>query len=186
MPEPQAFKTVRFDEIALQKAGINVESFDLSELVFKVGKLADDDEKVVAKKAALEAYSDFSGVSEEKKLTLSKISVVIDEYIEVYHLDAIALRCWNEMEEILRVCPCVLLSELNDRGITASCEIDMCSAVTMRAMALASETPTTVLDWNNNYGDDENNGHFIPLRTGSDKSYDDKRKSDKPQNVRQK
>lgn len=151
-----AFKTVRFDEIAMQKYGINVESFDLSELVFKVGKLADDDEKVVAKKASLEAYTDFSNVSEEKKNTLSKISVVIDEYIEVYHLDAIALRCWNEMEEILRVCPCVLLSELNDRGITASCEIDMCSAITMRAMALASETPTTVLDWNNNYGDDEN------------------------------
>lgn len=151
-----AFKTVRFDEIAMQKYGINVESFDLSELIFKVGKLADDDEKVVAKKASLEAYSDFSNVSEDKKNVLSKISVVIDEYIEVYHLDAIALRCWNEMEEILRVCPCVLLSELNDRGITASCEIDMCSAITMRAMALASETPTTVLDWNNNYGDDEN------------------------------
>lgn len=30
-----AFKTVRFDEIALQKYGITVESFDLSELVFR-------------------------------------------------------------------------------------------------------------------------------------------------------
>lgn len=99
---------------------------------------------------------DFAAVPEEKKNTLAKISVVIDEYIESYHLDAIALRCWNEMEEILRVCPCVLLSELNDRGITASCEIDMCSAITMRAMSLASETPATVLDWNNNYGEDEN------------------------------
>ena len=29
----------------------------------------------------------------------------------------------------MRVCPCVLLSELNDRGIVASCEIDMCSAI---------------------------------------------------------
>lgn len=117
-----AFKTVRFDEIAMQKYGINVESFDLSELVFKVGKLSDEEEKVVAKKAALEAYSDFTAVPEEKKNMLAKISVVIDEYIESYHLDALALRCWNEMEEILRVCPCVLLSELNDRGITASCE----------------------------------------------------------------
>ena len=151
-----AFKTVRFDEITLEKYGITVESFDLSELVFKVGQLADDDAKVVAKKAALEAYTDFSGVAEDKKNTLAKISVVIDGYIEEYHLDAVALRCWNEMEQIMRVCPCVLLSELNDRGIAASCEIDMCSAVTMRAMALASETPTTVLDWNNNYGDDEN------------------------------
>lgn len=151
-----AFKTVRFDEIAMQKYGINVESFDLSELVFKVGRLCDENEKVMAKREELEAYSDFSQVPTEKKLTLSKIGVVIDEYVESYHLDAIALRCWNEMEEILRVCPCVLLSELNNRGITASCEIDLCSAVTMRAMSLASEAPTAVLDWNNNYGDDEN------------------------------
>ena len=100
--------------------------------------------------------TDFSNVSMEKKLTLAKISVVIDEYIEVYHLDAIALRCWNEMEEILRVCPCVLISELNDRGIVASCEIDMCSAITMRALTLASECPSACLDWNNNWGDDEN------------------------------
>ncbi|MBQ1365021.1 MAG: hypothetical protein IIY60_04300, partial [Clostridia bacterium] len=48
------------------------------------------------------------------------------------------------------------LSELNDRGIVASCEIDLCSAVTMRAMQLATEKPTAVLDWNNNYGGDEN------------------------------
>ena len=88
---------------------------------------------------------------------LSKISVVIDEYVEEYHLDALAIRCWNEMETILRVCPCVLLSELNDRGIATSCEIDLTSAISMRAMQLASEQPTAVLDWNNNYGDAEDN-----------------------------
>ena len=151
-----AFKTVRFDELTLQKYGINVESFDLSELVYKVEKLPEDDPKVIAKMAALEKYTDFSGVPQKNMVTLAKISVVIDQYIEEYHLDALTLRCWNEMETILRVCPCVLLSELNDRGIPASCEIDMCSALTMRAMALASEQPTAVLDWNNNYGDDEN------------------------------
>ena len=151
-----AFKTVRFDELTLQKYGINVESFDLSEPISNVGKLADDDRKVADKMAALEKYTDFTRVPEKNKLTLAKISVVIDAYIDEYHLDALTLRCWNEMETILRVCPCVLLSELNDRGIPASCEIDMCSALTMRAMALASEQPTAVLDWNNNYGDDEN------------------------------
>ncbi|MCQ2445999.1 MAG: hypothetical protein MJ141_03855 [Clostridia bacterium] len=151
-----AFKTVRFDEITMQRYGINVESFDLSELFEFVRAKKDDDEKVLAKKEKLEAYTDFSGVPEDKKIMLAKISVVIDEYIETYHLDAIALRCWNEMETYLRVCPCVLLSELNDRGIVASCEIDMCSAITMRAMALATEGPSACLDWNNNYGDDEN------------------------------
>lgn len=151
-----AFKTTRFDEIALQKYGINVESFDLSELFFTVQHMPDDDPRVVAKRAHLENYTDFSKVPETNKNTLAKVSVAIDGYIETYHLDALALRCWNEMEQVLRICPCVLLSELNDRGIAASCEIDMCSAITMRAMSLASEQPTAVLDWNNNYGEEEN------------------------------
>lgn len=151
-----AFKTVRFDEVTMQRYGINVESFDLSELFELVRSKKDTDEAVVLKKKTLENYTDFTAVPEDKKNTLAKISVVIDEYIEQYHLDAIALRCWNEMETYLRVCPCVLISELNDRGITASCEIDMCSAITMRALALATEGPAACLDWNNNYGEDEN------------------------------
>lgn len=151
-----AFKTVRFDEVTLQRYGINVESFDLSELIDFVNRKADDDRAVLAKIKRLETYTDFTKVPAKNKLTLAKISVVIDEYIETYHLDAITLRCWNEMETILRVCPCVLISELNDRGIVCSCEIDLTSAITMRAMALASEQPTACLDWNNNYGDDEN------------------------------
>ena len=149
-----AFKTVRFDEVTMQRYGINVESFDLSELFELVRGKADTDPAVAAKQAALESYTDFSRVPEDKKCMLAKIGVVIDEYIAAYHLDAIALRCWNEMETYLRVCPCVLLSELNDRGIPASCEIDMCSAITMRALSLATEGPAACLDWNNNYGDD--------------------------------
>lgn len=151
-----AFKTVRFDEITLQKYGINVESFDLSEVFFKVRNKADNAQDVLAKLDRLRSYTDCSLVPEQNMLTLAKLSVVLDEYIDAYQLDALTLRCWNEMEEELRICPCVLLSELNDRGIVASCEIDMCSALTMRAMSLASELPSTVLDWNNNYGDDEN------------------------------
>ncbi len=149
-----AFKTVRYDEITMQRHGINVECFDLSEVFEFVKEKDDQDIKVQQKKEALENYTDFSAVPEDKKRMLSKIGVVIDEYIEKYRLDAVALRCWNEMETYLRVCPCVLISELNDRGITASCEIDMCSAVTMRALQLAAEGPAACLDWNNNYGDD--------------------------------
>ena len=53
-----AFKTTRFDEIAMQKHGINVESFDLSELFFKVQNMSDDDPEVLAKKEHLENYTD--------------------------------------------------------------------------------------------------------------------------------
>ncbi len=151
-----AFKTVRFDEITMQKYGINVESLDLSDLFFRVSKLTDDDERVTKRIGELQDYSNFSLVPNKNMYNLAKVSVVIDQYIEEFQLDAFALRCWNEMEEQLRITPCVLLGFYNDRGIAASCEIDMCSALCMRAMSLASEQSTAVLDWNNNYGDDEN------------------------------
>ena len=118
-----AFKTVRFDEVTLQRYGINVESFDLSELIFKVQQKTDDDAAVLAKVKRLESYTDFSKVPEKNKFTLAKISAVIDEYIEEYKLDAVTLRCWNEMETILRVCPCVLVSELNDRAFPARAKL---------------------------------------------------------------
>lgn len=148
------FKTVRFDEITLQKYGITVETFDLSELIFKVQNMDECDNRVTEKVESLVAYTDFSCVPADKTVILAKVSVVIDEYIADYDLDCIALRCWDEMHEILGIAPCVLLSELNDRGIVASCEIDLCSAINMYAMQLASGRPTTVLDWNNNYTDD--------------------------------
>jgi L-fucose isomerase-like protein len=148
------FKTVRFDEITLQKYGITVESFDLSELIYKVQQKTDNDKKVLARKERLINYTNFNRVPDNKITTLAKISVVIDEYIEKYELNAITLRCWEEMQTVLGVAPCVLLSELNDRGIVASCEIDLCSAINMYSMQLASEQPTACLDWNNNYGND--------------------------------
>ena len=45
-----AFKTVRFDEVTLEKYGITVESFDLSELFHKVDELKSDDIRVLKKK----------------------------------------------------------------------------------------------------------------------------------------
>lgn len=67
-----AFKTVRFDEVAMQRHGINVESFDLCELFEFVRAKQDNDERVIAKKAALEKYTDFTNVPEDKKLMLAR------------------------------------------------------------------------------------------------------------------
>lgn len=150
------FKTVRYDEITLQKYGITCETFDLSDLFRRVNEYTDDNKKVLARKEHLKNYTDFSLVPEDKLNTLAKVSVVIDDYIEEYRLDCVTLRCWEEMQTDLGIAPCVLLSELNDRGIVASCEIDLCSAINMYSMQLASGKPTACLDWNNNYGNDPN------------------------------
>jgi len=151
-----AFKTVRFDELALQKHGITTEALDLSELFMRVRDIKAGTEKFSLKKRRLENYTNWTGVPAEKLDMLTKVSVALDDIIDEYKLDCLALRCWIEMERELGISPCVLLSELNDRGIVAACELDVCNAIPMYALSLASELPATCLDWNNNYGDDEN------------------------------
>lgn len=150
-----AFKTVRIDELTLQKHGITVETFDLSDLFARIKSLNNTDADVKAKKEYFKTYTTWEGVQEETFTTLCKMGVAIDQMIAENHLDCLSLRCWIEMQQQLGVSPCVVLSELNDRGIAAACELDTGNAVVMHALSLASGQPATLLDWNNNYQDDE-------------------------------
>jgi L-fucose isomerase-like protein len=149
-----AFKTVRFDELTLQKYGITTEVLDLSEVFSRVRKLDYASAPARNKAEILRNYTSFKKVPEKSFENIVRFGVVIDEIISEYGLDALALRCWLEMEKEFGVAPCVLLSELNDRGFPAACELDICNAITMYALHLASGRPATCLDWNNNYGDD--------------------------------
>ncbi|MDR3211887.1 MAG: hypothetical protein LBU79_08230 [Planctomycetota bacterium] len=149
-----AFKTVRFDELALQKYGITTECFDLSELFQRTRSLAPGEAAVAAKRDTLANLADWTGTPDHALENLSRLGVALDAMIDEYRLDCLALRCWMEIQQELGVSPCVLLSELNQRGISASCELDVGNALAMHTLALAAGGPATCLDWNNNYADD--------------------------------
>ena len=147
-----AFKTVRVDEMALAAKGINVETIDLSELFARVRSVSN--ENVASAKEAILGITRFSGYPEEKLVMMAKVQAAIESLVRDYDLDAVAIRCWNEFETELGIAPCTSLSLLNDMGIPAACEVDIENAVMMRAFALASNSAGTLLDFNNNYGDD--------------------------------
>jgi L-fucose isomerase-like protein len=149
-----AFKTIRFDELTLQRYGITVEALDLSEVLLRVRDVKRSSDLFRAKAARLKNYTCWKGVPAASIETLTRLGVVLDQLMEEYQMDAMALRCWLELEKELKVSPCVLLSEINDRGIAAACELDVCNAVSMHALQLASGRPSTCLDWNNNYGEE--------------------------------
>jgi len=60
------------------------------------------------------------------------------------------------MEEYFGVVPCTIMSMMSDNLIPSACEVDVCGTISMHALRLGSETPSALLDWNNNYGDDPN------------------------------
>lgn len=150
-----AFKTVRIDELALQRHGITMETLDLSSVFARMEKLGSDSKAAKEKAETLKNYTSWKGVPEEAFDKIVRLGVIIDEVVEEYQMDALAIRCWVEMQELLGISPCVLLSEMNDRGLATACEVDVGNAVTMHALRLASGGVATCLDWNNNYGDED-------------------------------
>jgi L-fucose isomerase-like protein len=150
-----AFKTVRIDEVALQRYGITMETLDLSDIFKRMESVSTGHEDFKAKASILKGYSSWKGIPEKAFESIVRLGVVLDTVIGEYGMDALALRCWVEMQTQLGISPCVVLSELNNRGMTAACEVDVGNAVAMRALSLASGGPSTCLDWNNNYGEEE-------------------------------
>ncbi len=131
-----------------------METVDLASVFDRVRRLDAGSPAVKAKAERLRDVADWSGVPAEALATLSRLGVVLDQLIDELGLDALALRCWIEIQQQLKVSPCVLLSEINDRGISAACEVDVGNAVAMHAPSAASGRPATCLDWNNNYADE--------------------------------
>ena len=150
------FKTVRFDETALEKYGISNEAFDLSELFSLIRSLPDNHEEVQEKCEFIRNYTLWPTDTRDVQLRMTKLALGIEKMVTKYQLDLVTLRCWTELEEELKLSPCMVLSMLNDKRITANCEVDTVNAIAMHLLSLAADAPGACLDWNNNYGEDEN------------------------------
>ncbi len=149
------FKTVRFDETCLQKNDITVETFDLSMVMRMIASTSLASPRAKAAAKLLANYSSWQGVPRKAFDNSVKLALVLDDMIKDSELDAIALRCWTEFQVELGISPCVVMSMLNNRGTVAACEVDVGSAIMMRALGLASDGISACLDWNNNYGDED-------------------------------
>ncbi|UCF26857.1 MAG: L-fucose/L-arabinose isomerase family protein, partial [Chloroflexota bacterium] len=155
---PTAFNTVRYSEKLLENAGISVETLDLSEAFGRAANLADDDQAVTAKLAAVNEYVPTAGIPDEALLKMTKLGVVIDGWMEETELVASAVQCWTSMQEYYGVVPCTLMSMMSNGLMPSACETDIAGVVAMYALALASGHPSAIVDWNNNYGDDPDKG----------------------------
>jgi L-fucose isomerase-like protein len=151
---PAAFNTVRYSEKLLALSGIDVETIDLSEILGRIERMKDTDDAAQAKLADIKAYVSTQSVPATSLLKMAKLGAVIDGWMKETMCTVSAIQCWTSLEEYFGVVPCTVMSMMSNNLLPSACEVDVCGVVGMQAMALASGTPSALLDWNNNYGDD--------------------------------
>jgi L-fucose isomerase-like protein len=152
---PGGFNTVRYSEKILQRNGISVTTVDLSEILGNANKLTKDHPEVKAHLDKILAYAPKGKTPDEALIQIAKLDVVLKKFMEDNYLDATAIQCWTSLQQNYGCNVCTSMSMMSENMLPSACEVDVTGTLTMYAMQLASGSPSALVDWNNNYADDE-------------------------------
>lgn len=153
---PAGFQTVRASEKILQATGITVIPVDLSEILGVARKIDDTDEELQQKIEEIRRYARVPQQYGEKLILQAKFGVAVERWMDTNAIDAVAIQCWDSLEQNYGCAACVTMSMLGEKLIPAACEVDIAGAVSMYALTLASGRQSALLDWNNNFAEDRN------------------------------
>ena len=153
---PAGFQTVRASEKLLQKSGITVVPVDLSEILGAARKIEDTDAELLKKLEEIKCYAAVPKEYSDKLVLQAKFGVAVERWIEANQIDAVAVQCWDSLEQNYGCAACVTMSMLGEKLLPAACEVDIAGAVSMYALTLAAQGQSALLDWNNNFAEDQN------------------------------
>lgn len=153
---PAGFQTVRASEKLLQKSGITVVPVDLSEILGAARKIEDTDVELLKKLEEIKCYAVVPKEYSDKLVLQAKFGVAVERWIEANQIDAVAVQCWDPLEQNYGCAACVTMSMLGEKLLPAACEVDIAGAVSMYALTLAAQGQSALLDWNNNFAEDRN------------------------------
>ena len=153
---PAGFQTVRASEKLLQKSGITVVPVDLSEILGAARKIEDTDVELLKKLEEIKCYAVVPKEYSDKLVLQAKFGVAVERWIEANQIDAVAVQCWDSLEQNYGCAACVTMSMLGEKLLPAACEVDIAGAVSMSALTLAAQGQSALLDWNNNFAEDRN------------------------------
>ena len=150
------FQTVRASEKLLLKSGITVVPVDLSEILGAARKIEDTDVELLKKLEEIKCYAVVPKEYSDKLVLQAKFGVAVERWIEANQIDAVAVQCWDSLEQNYGCAACVTMSMLGEKLLPAACEVDIAGAVSMYALTLAAQGQSALLDWNNNFAEDRN------------------------------
>lgn len=141
----------------LEKYGVQLAPIPLAELTQEIKKAA-------AEKAAVEetiAYCKSCmniAVSGEALETVAALKVAMKSLCEKYACNAVAIQCWNALQQEIGIMPCAANSLLNEEGIPCVCETDIHGAITALLVEAAAldGTRSFFADWTVRHPDNEN------------------------------
>ena len=129
---PRDFYSVMVNEgELLERFGVQIVPREISNLAseargFSTGVLKDE---VKSRAEEMKRTADFSSVSADLPIKLAAFEYAIRKWAEAERLDAVAVQCWDQLQNEIGLCPCFVHGELTSQGLPMACEADVHGAL---------------------------------------------------------
>lgn len=114
----------------LERFNIQLAPIPMPELTSAVKQAKKDKTEAVQKVIDYVKESMIIKVTDEQLETVAALKVAMSDLAKHYGCKAIAIQCWNALQDELGIMPCAANALLNDEGIPVVCETDIHGAIT--------------------------------------------------------
>ncbi|MDR1899101.1 MAG: L-fucose/L-arabinose isomerase family protein [Treponema sp.] len=147
---PADFWTMMVNEgELLERFGVQVFPINMVEFVGRVKSLEESDNAEVASTVKYINENMEVCVPQESVRRVASLKTAMKLYAQENGCNAVAIQCWDALQQALHIMPCCANALLTDEGIPVVCETDIHGAVTaiMVQAAAMGKTPSFFVDW---------------------------------------
>lgn len=148
-PRPMDFWSTMCNEgELLEKYGIQLAPIPLPELMQEMQKARAQKQKVERTIGYCRSCMNINVTSEQLE-TIAALKEAMLALVKKYRCNAVAIQCWNALQDEIGIMPCAANSLLNEMGIPTVCETDIHGAITalMVEAATLDDTRSFFADW---------------------------------------
>ena len=141
----------------LEKFNIQLSPIPLPELYAEMKKWREEKTEV-AKVMAYCKETMTCDISDEYLESVAALKCAMKSLAKKYGCNAIAIQCWNALQDEINIMPCAANSLLNEEGIPVVCETDIHGAISqlMAEAAAMNERRVMFADWTVRHPDNDN------------------------------
>ncbi|HIT91039.1 MAG TPA: L-fucose/L-arabinose isomerase family protein [Candidatus Merdenecus merdavium] len=158
-PRPFDFWTTMCNEgELLEKFNIQLAPIPMPELTMEVKKAKEEDHEKVTEIMKYCKENMNIEIKEEELESIAALKVAMKKLTDHYGCNAVAIQCWNALQDEIGIMPCAANALLNEEGIPVVCETDIHGAITavMVEAAGMDEARGFFADWTVRHPDNEN------------------------------
>ena len=141
----------------LENFNIQLAPIPMPELTKEMKRVREDEDKI--QEIVSYCKENFEvNIKDEDLKTVAALKAAMRALADRYGCNAIALQCWNALQEEIGIMPCAANSLLNEEGLPVVCETDIHGAITAIICEAAGlgEARTFFADWTVRHPDNEN------------------------------